>query len=56
MELDKYFKKSSFQPNKGSDYINLISDYISSEHHNVVLNNSAVAEALIVSKKIDLGE
>ena len=44
---DKYFKKSSFQPNKDSDYINLISDYISSEHHNIVLNNSAVAEALI---------
>lgn len=44
---DKYFKESAFQPNKDSDYINLISDYIGSKHHNVVLNNSAVAEALI---------
>ena len=44
---DKYFKSSLFQPNKDSDYINLISDFIGSEHHNVVLNNSAVAEALI---------
>ncbi len=44
---DKYFKSSLFQPNKDSDYINLISDYIGSRHHNVVLNNKAVAEALI---------
>ncbi len=46
-ENNKYFKESAFQPNKDSDYINLISDYIGSEHHNVVLSNSAVAEALI---------
>ncbi len=46
---DKYFKKSDFQPNKDSDYINLISEYIGSEHTNVVLNNTAVAEALIDS-------
>ncbi len=44
---DKYFESSLFQPNKDSDYINLISDYIGSKHHNVVLNNKAVAEALI---------
>lgn len=44
---DKYFKKSEFQPNSDSDYISLISDYIGSQHTNVVLNNSAVAEELI---------
>ncbi len=44
---DKFFRESAFQPNKDSDYINLISDYIGSNHHNIVLNNSAVAEALI---------
>lgn len=49
VDNDKYFKSSAFQPNKDSDYINLISDYIDSDHHNVVLNNSAVAEALIDS-------
>ena len=43
---DKYFKKSAFQPNKDSDYIGLISDYIGSSHKNVVLNNTEVAEAL----------
>ena len=47
VDNDKYFQKSAFQPNKDSDYINLISDYIGSEHHNIVLNNSAVAEALV---------
>ncbi len=43
---DKYFKKSLFQPNKDSDYIGLISDYIGSEHKNVVLNNGEVASSL----------
>lgn len=46
---DKYFEPSLFQPNKDSDYINIISDYIDSDHHNIVLNNTAVADALIDS-------
>lgn len=46
---DKYFKASIFQPNKDSDYINLISDYIDSDHHNIVLNNIEVANALVDS-------
>lgn len=49
VDNDKFFKSSTFQPNKDSDYINLISDYIDSNHHNIVLNNSSVAEALIDS-------
>ena len=43
---DKYFKKSLFQPNKDSDYIDVISSYIGSNHHNIVLNNVDVANAL----------
>ncbi len=43
---DKYFKKSLFQPNKDSDYISLVSDAIGSVHHNVVLDNRDVANAL----------
>ncbi len=43
---DKYFKSSLFQPNKDSDYIGLISDYIGSQHHNISLNNKALALAL----------
>ena len=47
VDNDKYFKSDVFQPNKDSDYINLISDYIDSDHHNIVLSNSAVADALV---------
>ncbi|MGN0535089.1 MAG: asparagine synthase (glutamine-hydrolyzing) [Eubacterium sp.] len=43
---DIFFKKSLFQPNKDSDYIGIISDYIGSKHHNVVLDNNDVAAAL----------
>lgn len=49
VDNDKFFKSSIFQPNKDSDYINLISDYIDSDHHNIMLNNTAVADALIDS-------
>lgn len=43
---DIYFKKSLFQPNKDSDYIDIISDYIASNHHNIILSNVDVANAL----------
>ena len=43
---DLYFKKSAFQPNKDSDYIGLMSGAVNSVHHNVVLNNIDVADAL----------
>lgn len=46
---DKYFKKSLFQPNKDSDFIDLISSYIGSRHHNIILDNNEVADALIES-------
>lgn len=43
---DLYFKKSAFQPNKDSDYIGLMSNAVNSVHHNVVLGNKDVADAL----------
>ena len=46
VDNDIYFKKSLFQPNKDSDYIGLLADYIGSNHHNIVLENSLVAQAL----------
>lgn len=46
---DKYFKKSLFQPNKDSDYIGMISDYLGTKHRNIVLDNRDVAHALIES-------
>lgn len=49
VDNDKYFKSSIFQPNKDSDFIDMISDYIGSNHHNIVLDNKDVAHALIDS-------
>ena len=46
---DKYFKKSLFQPNKDSDYIDRISGYLSTDHENIILDNKDVAHALIES-------
>ncbi|MCM1285056.1 MAG: asparagine synthase (glutamine-hydrolyzing) [Acetobacter sp.] len=46
VDNDKYFKKSLFQPNKDSDYIGMISDFIGTKHHNIILDNSDVAKAL----------
>lgn len=46
---DRYFKKSLFQPNKDSDYIGMISDYLGTDHKNVILDNKDVAHALIES-------
>ncbi|MCQ4021898.1 MULTISPECIES: asparagine synthase (glutamine-hydrolyzing) [unclassified Ruminococcus] len=48
---DKYFTKSLFQPNKDSDYIGVMSDYIDSIHHNVVLSNKDLYYALFDSVK-----
>ena len=49
VDNDKYFKSSLFQPNKDSDYIDMTADYIGSSHHNIVLDNTDVADALIDS-------
>ncbi|MDE6110769.1 MAG: asparagine synthase (glutamine-hydrolyzing), partial [Eubacterium sp.] len=49
IDNDKYFKSSLFQPNKDSDFIDMISDYIKSKHHNIVLDNADVAKVLIES-------
>lgn len=43
---DKYFESSAFQPNPDSAFIGIVSDAIGSRHHNVVLDNLALAEAL----------
>ena len=43
---DKYFTKSIFQPNSDSTYIPGIAGFIGSNHHNVVLEQEALAAAL----------
>lgn len=43
---DKYFQKSLFQPNADYEYISLMSKDAESLHREIVLDNTAVAEAL----------
>jgi asparagine synthase (glutamine-hydrolysing) len=43
---DKYFKADSFQPDADARYINIMSSYIQSNHHNIMINNAELASAL----------
>lgn len=45
-ENEKYFKSSTFQPTADADFIKLMSSYIGSEHHNFIVDNYSLAEAL----------
>ncbi|MBL4935750.1 asparagine synthase (glutamine-hydrolyzing) [Clostridium sp. YIM B02515] len=46
VDNDKYFKASEFQPNSDGTYIQMMSKYIGSRHHNILVSNEAVAAAL----------
>lgn len=46
MGNDKYFKANEYQPNSDSSYIGLMSKYIDSNHHNIIVKNDDVAYAL----------
>jgi len=46
VDNDKYFKASEFQPNSDGIYIQMMSKYIGSKHHNILVSNEAVAAAL----------
>ncbi len=46
---EKYFQKSLFQPTPDSDFIDLISTAIGSEHRNVLIDNSELFDALYAS-------
>lgn len=43
---EKYFEKSAFQPNSDSEYTGLISEYIESNHKNIILSNTELALSL----------
>jgi asparagine synthase (glutamine-hydrolysing) len=43
---EKYFVKSSFQPDPDNRYISLMSDFIKSDHISIVLDNLKTAEAI----------
>lgn len=42
----KYFQRSLFQPNADTDYINLMIDSADTVHHEVILENSRLCDAL----------
>lgn len=44
---DKYFTKSIFQPNSDSAYIDGMAEFISSHHHNILLEQKDLADALL---------
>lgn len=46
VDNDKYFKESRFQPNRDNEYIKIMNDYLGAEHHNIVLDTPALAQAL----------
>ncbi|ERI89425.1 asparagine synthase [Clostridiales bacterium oral taxon 876 str. F0540] len=46
IDNDKYFKASEFQPNSDGAFIQIMSKYIESRHHNILVSNEDVAAAL----------
>ena len=43
---EKFFKKSFFQPDSDEKYIQIMTEYLGSDHHNVVIGNDELAQAL----------
>ncbi len=43
---EKFFKKSFFQPDSDEKYIKIMTDYLGSEHHSIVIGNDELAESL----------
>lgn len=43
---EKYFKKSLFQPNRDYEYIKMMSAYSHTNHHEIILDNDSLANAL----------
>lgn len=42
----RFFQKSNFQPNADSEFIGIMTDFLGSEHQNIVLSNQDTADAL----------
>jgi asparagine synthase (glutamine-hydrolysing) len=48
---DKFFKSDSFQPDSDSKYIDIVSNFIESKHHNIMIGSAQLASALKQSVK-----
>ncbi len=44
---EKYFKKSLFQPNRDAEYIELMAKHSNTWHHEVIIDNELLSDALI---------
>ncbi len=44
---EKYFKESLFQPNRDYEYIKLMAKHSNTWHHEVIIDNALLAEALV---------
>jgi asparagine synthase (glutamine-hydrolysing) len=44
---DKYFKKSHFQPDSDPEYINIMAEYLGTEHHWVIVDTPELVGALV---------
>ena len=43
---EKYFKKSRFQPNSDSEFIRVMTDFLDSKHHWIIIDTPEIVEAL----------
>ena len=46
---DKYFQKSRFQPNSDESYIELMREYLDSDHHLITIDTPELADALFAA-------
>jgi asparagine synthase (glutamine-hydrolysing) len=46
VDNDKYFKANEFQPNSDAAFVEVMSKFIGSDHHNVFIKNSELATSL----------
>jgi asparagine synthase (glutamine-hydrolysing) len=46
IDNERYFKPGKFQPNSDNEYIKIMTGYLGTEHHRVVLNTEELADAL----------
>lgn len=49
IDNDKNFKAGEFQPDPDSDWVGRVASYLGTVHHNIVIDNRELAEALIPS-------
>ncbi|GBG55715.1 asparagine synthetase B [Sporomusaceae bacterium FL31] len=49
LDNDKFFKASSFQPNSDAPWVKRVAEHFQTEHHNIILDNSELAQSLTLA-------